>query len=100
MYRDEFGIGAIGPCCGQEDPRAGSEAERQRCLHWSHIQSLLLMRDLAKSNRLKKSRASSVAFQPMKQTVSAKKQIIKVLVADDHPVVRKGVQICLAKQEE
>jgi two-component system nitrate/nitrite response regulator NarL len=34
----------------------------------------------------------------MRQTVSAKKQIIKVLVADDHPVVRKGVQICLAKQ--
>jgi two-component system response regulator NreC len=30
--------------------------------------------------------------------VSAKKQIIKVLVADDHPVVRKGLQICLAKQ--
>jgi len=30
--------------------------------------------------------------------VSAKKQIIKVLVADDHPVVRKGVQTCLAKQ--
>jgi two-component system, NarL family, nitrate/nitrite response regulator NarL len=29
--------------------------------------------------------------------VSAKKQIIKVLVADDHPVVRKGVQNCLAK---
>jgi len=24
--------------------------------------------------------------------VSAKKQIIKVLVADDHPVVRKGLQ--------
>ena len=34
----------------------------------------------------------------MRQTVSAKKQIIKVLVADDHPVVRKGLQICLAKQ--
>jgi two-component system, NarL family, nitrate/nitrite response regulator NarL len=30
--------------------------------------------------------------------VSTKKQIIKVLVADDHPVVRKGVQTCLAKQ--
>jgi len=30
--------------------------------------------------------------------VSAKKQIIKVLVADDHPVVRKGLQTCLAKQ--
>ena len=30
--------------------------------------------------------------------MSAKKQIIKVLVADDHPVVRKGVQTCLAKQ--
>jgi two-component system nitrate/nitrite response regulator NarL len=28
--------------------------------------------------------------------VSAKKQIIKVLVADDHPVVRKGLQLCLA----
>jgi two-component system, NarL family, nitrate/nitrite response regulator NarL len=34
----------------------------------------------------------------MRQQVSAKKQIIKVLVADDHPVVRKGVQNCLAKQ--
>ena len=31
--------------------------------------------------------------------MSAKKQIIKVLVADDHPVVRKGLQICLAKQK-
>ena len=30
--------------------------------------------------------------------MSAKKQIIKVLVADDHPVVRKGLQTCLAKQ--
>jgi len=29
--------------------------------------------------------------------VSAKKQIIKVLVADDHPVVRKGLQSCLAR---
>jgi two-component system nitrate/nitrite response regulator NarL len=29
--------------------------------------------------------------------VSAKRQIIKVLVADDHPVVRKGLQSCLAK---
>jgi DNA-binding NarL/FixJ family response regulator len=31
------------------------------------------------------------------QKVSAKK--IKVLVADDHPVVRKGLQSCLARQE-
>jgi two-component system, NarL family, nitrate/nitrite response regulator NarL len=30
--------------------------------------------------------------------VITKKQIIKVLIADDHPVVRKGLQICLAKQ--
>jgi two-component system nitrate/nitrite response regulator NarL len=30
--------------------------------------------------------------------VSSKKQIIKVLVADDHPVVRKGLQSCLTKQ--
>lgn len=37
------------------------------------------------------------ASQPTRQTVSAKKQIIKVLVADDHPVVRKGLQTCLAK---
>lgn len=31
------------------------------------------------------------------QKVSAKK--IKILVADDHPVVRKGLQSCLAKQD-
>lgn len=30
--------------------------------------------------------------------MSAKKQIIKVLVADDHPVVRKGLQSCLGRQ--
>ena len=30
--------------------------------------------------------------------MSAKKLTIKVLVADDHPVVRKGLQSCLAKQ--
>ena len=30
--------------------------------------------------------------------MSSKKQIIKVLVADDHPVVRKGLQSCLARQ--
>ncbi len=38
------------------------------------------------------------ASHPTLLKVSAKKKIIKVLVADDHPVVRKGVQICLAKQ--
>jgi len=31
--------------------------------------------------------------------VSASKQKIKILVADDHPVVRKGLQLCLARQE-
>jgi two-component system, NarL family, nitrate/nitrite response regulator NarL len=31
--------------------------------------------------------------------VSNSKQKIKILVADDHPVVRKGLQMCLAKQE-
>ena len=31
--------------------------------------------------------------------MSSKKQIIKVLVADDHPVVRKGLQTCLARQK-
>jgi two-component system nitrate/nitrite response regulator NarL len=31
--------------------------------------------------------------------VSNTKQKIKILVADDHPVVRKGLQMCLARQE-
>ncbi len=31
--------------------------------------------------------------------VSATKQKIRVLVADDHPVVRKGLQSCLARQD-
>lgn len=31
------------------------------------------------------------------QKVSASKEIIRVLVADDHPVVRKGLQSCLSK---
>jgi two-component system nitrate/nitrite response regulator NarL len=34
-----------------------------------------------------------------KAHVSAMKQKIRVLVADDHPVVRKGLQSCLVKQE-
>jgi two-component system nitrate/nitrite response regulator NarL len=40
----------------------------------------------------------SLASQTTRRKVSAKKQIIKVLVADDHPVVRKGLQSCLARQ--
>ena len=32
------------------------------------------------------------------QKMSAKKHIITVLVADDHPVVRKGLQNCFARQ--
>jgi two-component system nitrate/nitrite response regulator NarL len=31
--------------------------------------------------------------------VSTSKQKIKILVADDHPVVRKGLQLCLARQD-
>src|SRR6516225_10894084 len=31
--------------------------------------------------------------------VSATKQKIRVLVADDHPVVRKGLQSCLSRQD-
>lgn len=31
--------------------------------------------------------------------MSSKSQIVKVLVADDHPVVRKGLQSCLAREE-
>ena len=33
------------------------------------------------------------------QKVSTIKEKIKVLVVDDHPVVRKGLQTCLARQE-
>jgi DNA-binding NarL/FixJ family response regulator len=33
------------------------------------------------------------------QKVSTTKQKIKVLVVDDHPVVRKGLQTCLARQD-
>jgi two-component system response regulator NreC len=39
-----------------------------------------------------------IASLPTRQRVSAKKQIIKVLVADDHPVVRKGLQTFLSRQ--
>jgi two-component system nitrate/nitrite response regulator NarL len=38
------------------------------------------------------------ASQLQSRTLSAKKQIIRVLLADDHPVVRKGLQTCLAKR--
>src|SRR5437764_3900598 len=34
-----------------------------------------------------------------KKAVSAKKAKIKILVADDHPVVRKGLQSCLTRQD-
>ncbi len=35
-----------------------------------------------------------------KHTVSVAKQKIRILVADDHPVVRKGLQSCLARQDK
>ena len=54
--------------------------------------------DWLKSCDMRPKRGINVASQPTMQKVSAKKQIIKVLVADDHPVVRKGLQTCLARQ--
>jgi two-component system nitrate/nitrite response regulator NarL len=36
---------------------------------------------------------------PLDKMVSAKKEKIKILIADDHPVVRKGLHSCLAKQD-
>jgi two-component system, NarL family, nitrate/nitrite response regulator NarL len=33
------------------------------------------------------------------QKVSATKEKIRILIADDHPVVRKGLQSCLARQD-
>jgi len=44
-----------------------------------------------------KTRFASPAGKPSPK-VSASKQTIKVLVADDHPVVRKGLQSCLSRQ--
>jgi DNA-binding NarL/FixJ family response regulator len=45
-------------------------------------------------------RASETARQSaLTQKVSASKQKIRILVADDHPVVRKGLQSCLSRQE-
>ena len=40
-----------------------------------------------------------LAAKPLVPKVSASKEKIRVLVVDDHPVVRKGLQACLAKQE-
>jgi predicted transcriptional regulator len=34
------------------------------------------------------------------QKVSAKKQVIKVLVADDHPVVRKGLPVGIVTEKD
>ena len=63
-----------------------------------HNLSLHLKRRRLKSHHAgERWRLNSVP-QLVKQRVSAKKQIIKVLVADDHPVVRKGLQTCLARQ--
>jgi len=47
---------------------------------------------------MKQNWGRDAASKPETQRVSAKKQIIKVLVADDHPVVRKGLQSCLSRQ--
>ncbi|HTL59474.1 MAG TPA: response regulator transcription factor [Candidatus Limnocylindrales bacterium] len=41
----------------------------------------------------------NVAGKRSSYAVSASKEKIRVLVVDDHPVVRKGLQACLSKQE-
>ena len=53
---------------------------------------------MLKSALIRKQWGKIVAPKPEKVQVSAKKQIIKVLVADDHPVVRKGLQSFLGRQ--
>ena len=47
---------------------------------------------------MQQKRGKAVASKPDSKQVSAKKQIIRVLLADDHPVVRKGLQSCLGRQ--
>src|SRR5438552_997991 len=48
------------------------------------------------STRRQRQCVGTGAFQSVVSTI---KQKIKVLVADDHPVVRKGLQSCLERQE-
>lgn len=45
---------------------------------------------------MSKGKVSQTSARPI---VSASKQKIRVLIADDHPVVRKGLQACLSQQE-
>ena len=44
-------------------------------------------------------RRLNYADSRLNRKVSATKEKIRVLVVDDHPVVRKGLQACLARQE-
>src|SRR5438552_6187247 len=44
--------------------------------------------------------ALAVRREKKEAKVSAKKEKIRILIADDHPVVRKGLQSCLAKQDK
>jgi two-component system, NarL family, response regulator NreC len=53
---------------------------------------------MLQSGQMQQKSGKLVASKPGPKQVSAKKQIIKVLVADDHPVVRKGIQLCLGRQ--
>lgn len=62
-----------------------------------YIGPLLLKEDQLKSSRALYERGARVASQTARQKVSAKKHIIKVLITDDHPVVRKGLQSCLSR---
>jgi len=43
--------------------------------------------------------SESIEFDSFETLVSNTKQRIRILVADDHPVVRKGLQMCLARKE-
>src|ERR1039458_5124649 len=63
-----------------------------------HNPSLLFDPNCSNLCSMRPMQGKHLAPRPLKQQVSAKKQIIKVLVADDHPVVRKGLQTCLARE--
>jgi two-component system, NarL family, nitrate/nitrite response regulator NarL len=95
----------LGSDTGGFPPEANPGAEGKRLSPWRwcvgqslHNLALHVSGSLVECWRKRLKRGIGFAPEPTEQPVSAKRQTIKVLVADDHPVVRKGLQSCLGKQ--